>query len=559
MLPVGLLAGAILAVASIAARFRRGGATERAQVKWLLAAVALCAVLLPPSFIDDNGPSGFSLLDTLAMASLALVPLSVGVAVTRYRLYEIDRLISRTIGWAVVTVVLAVVFVGLVVLLQAILAPVTRENTLAVAASTLVALGLFGPLRRAVQRAVDRRFDRARYDARTTTALFVDRVRNEVDLGRLRAELVATATDAVRPTAAGLWLRAGGRAVSPRGREETPLPVPARVALLAGLVAALALPVPDAFTVVFFACHATVGFLLVVRRPRNAIGWLLIVIAFGFVATGSLTDVDLDALTNGTASWADFLRAWLSSWAGSATFVAYLALAVLYPTGRFGDGRERVGKLLVGLGVASVVAQALVPTFLVNPEGTRSYLVPNRFGVLPDVLAAVGLTGEWWTILTIALLVAAAIDLVVRFRRSTGIVRVQMRWLVASLCAIVASIVVALVVTVLLGESGAELAWLPVIVAYPTLPLAVYIAISRYRLYEIDRIVSRTVGWAVITGLLARGVRGRRRLAPGAPLRVHAGPDARRRRLDRPGVRPVPAGAAAGAADGGSPVRSGAL
>jgi hypothetical protein len=287
-----------------------------------------------------------------------------------------------------------------------------------------------------------------------------------------------------------------------RGYEEAPLPMPARVALLAGLVAALALPVPDAFTIVFFACHATVGFLLVVRRPRNAIGWLLIVIAFGFVATGSLTDLDLDALANGTASWPDFLRAWLSSWAGSATFAAYIALAVLYPTGTFGEGRERVGKLLVSLGVASVVAQALVPAFPVNPEGTRSYLIPNRFGVLPDVLSAVGLTGEWWTILTIALLVAAAIDLVVRFRRSTGIVRVQMRWLVASLCAIVASIVVALVVTVLLGESGAEFAWLPVIVAFPTLPLAVYIAISRYRLYEIDRIVSRTVGWASITGLL---------------------------------------------------------
>jgi hypothetical protein len=209
LLPIGLLASVVLAVASIVVRFRRGGPTERAQVKWLLAAVALCAVLLPPSFIDDNGPSGFSLLDTLAMASLALVPLSVGVAVTRYRLYEIDRLISRTIGWAVVTVVLAVLFVGLVVLLQAILAPVTRENTLAVAASTLVALGLFGPLRRAVQRAVDRRFDRARYDARMTTALFVDRVRSEVDLGRLRAELVATASEAVRPAAAELWLRAG--------------------------------------------------------------------------------------------------------------------------------------------------------------------------------------------------------------------------------------------------------------------------------------------------------------------------------------------------------------
>ena len=292
------------------------------------------------------------------------------------------------------------------------------------------------------------------------------------------------------------------RGVSAGMRKEAPLPVPARVALLACLVTAVALPVPDPFTILFFVCHALVGFLLVLRRPRNAIGWLLIVIALGFVGTGSLTDLDLDALSAGAAPWPDFLRAWLSSWAGSATFVAYLALAVLYPTGRFDEGRGRVGKLLLGLAIVSFAAQALAPSFSVNPEGTRSYLVPNRFGVIPDAMAALGLTGDWWTILTIVLLAAAVIDLVLRFRRSTGLVRVQMRWLVASLCAIVASVVVGLVLTVALGPTGADVAWLPVIVAYPTLPLAVYLAITRYRLYEIDRIVSRSVGWAIVTSLL---------------------------------------------------------
>jgi len=292
------------------------------------------------------------------------------------------------------------------------------------------------------------------------------------------------------------------RGVSAGMRGEAPLPVPARVALLACLVTALALPVPDPFTILFFACHALVGFLLVLRRPRNAIGWLLIVIALGFVGTGSLIDLDLDALSAGAAPWPDFLRAWLSSWAGSATFVAYLALAVLYPTGRFDEGRGRVGKLLLGFAIVSFAAQALAPSFSVNPEGTRSYLVPNRFGVIPDAMAALGLTGDWWTILTIVLLAAAVIDLVLRFRRSTGLVRVQMRWLVASLCAIVASVVVGLVLTVTLGPTGADVAWIPVIVAYPTLPLAVYLAITRHRLYEIDRIVSRSVGWAIVTGLL---------------------------------------------------------
>jgi hypothetical protein len=210
LLPIGLLASAILAVASIVARFRLGGPPERAQVKWLLAAVALCAVLLPPSFIDDNGSSGFSLLDTLAMASLALVPLSVGVAVTRYRLYEIDRIVSRTIGWALVTTVLLATFAGGVVVLQAVLAPVTRESTLAVAVSTLTAFALFQPLRRRVQRAVDRRFDRTGYDGQTTATMFADQIRNEVDLGRLRNTLVSTAAAAVRPTDARVWLRTAG-------------------------------------------------------------------------------------------------------------------------------------------------------------------------------------------------------------------------------------------------------------------------------------------------------------------------------------------------------------
>jgi hypothetical protein len=210
LLPIGLLASAILAVASIVARFRRGGATERAQVKWLLAAVASCALLLPLSFVDENGDTGFSILDVVAMASLALVPLSVGVAVTRYRLYEIDRLISRTIGWACVTAVLLATFAAGVVMLQRVLAPVTRESTFAVAVSTLIAFAVFQPVRRRVQQAVDRRFDRTRYDGQATATVFANQIRNEVDLGRLRAALVSTATTAVRPTDARVWLRAAG-------------------------------------------------------------------------------------------------------------------------------------------------------------------------------------------------------------------------------------------------------------------------------------------------------------------------------------------------------------
>ena len=143
--------------------------------------------------------------------SLIALPIAIAIAILRYRLYEIDRLVSRTIGWAVVTGILVAVFAGLVVALQTVLAPVTNENTLAVAASTLVALALFQPVRRRVQRVVDRRFDRARYDGQDLTERFGARVRDEVDLPKLRDALVATVEAAVRPAGAGLWLRSRGR------------------------------------------------------------------------------------------------------------------------------------------------------------------------------------------------------------------------------------------------------------------------------------------------------------------------------------------------------------
>ena len=135
------------------------------------------------------------------------MPIAIGIAVTRYRLYEIDRIISRTIGWAIVTGALVAVFVGLVVTLQGALASVADQGTLAVAISTLVAFALFQPLRRRVQRAVDRRFDRARYDGELTAAAFAGRLRNEVDLEGLEADITATVAFALHPATASIWVR----------------------------------------------------------------------------------------------------------------------------------------------------------------------------------------------------------------------------------------------------------------------------------------------------------------------------------------------------------------
>ena len=199
-----------IASGSLFVRWRRAGPVERAQLKWAAAAAVLVAAAMM-TYGAGAGPSQYSDVGDLAVGiTLGLFPIAIGIAVLRYRLYEIDRIISRTIGWAIVTGVLVAVFAGLVVTLQAVLAPVTNENTLAVAASTLVAFALFQPLRRRVQRAVDRRFDRARYDGQKTIDAFGERLRNEVDIATLRASLVATAGEAVRPAHASLWLSTKG-------------------------------------------------------------------------------------------------------------------------------------------------------------------------------------------------------------------------------------------------------------------------------------------------------------------------------------------------------------
>ena len=142
-----------------------------------------------------------------AIISLTLIPVAIGVAILRYRLYEIDRLVSRTIGWALVTAVLVGVFVTLVVTLQTVFAQLANESSLAVAASTLVAFALFQPVRRRVQRAVDRRFDRARYDGDQTTQAFARLVREQVEIDALARDLRAAVDASMSPAGLALWLR----------------------------------------------------------------------------------------------------------------------------------------------------------------------------------------------------------------------------------------------------------------------------------------------------------------------------------------------------------------
>ncbi len=201
----------ILAFISVLVRFRTSRGSSRQQLKWFLAAMAWVIgwMLLTTTFYllqvePIAGLVGISYF--AAEIGQGLLPVAIGIAVLRYRLYEIDRLISRTIGWATVTIVLVGAFSLLVLGSSAVLEPLTGGNTLAVAGSTLVVAALFTPLRSRVQRAVDRRFDRARYDGERLVGAFGERLRDEVDLETIRADVLATVDQAVRPASVGLWL-----------------------------------------------------------------------------------------------------------------------------------------------------------------------------------------------------------------------------------------------------------------------------------------------------------------------------------------------------------------
>jgi hypothetical protein len=205
---VGLIVSFVGAMSAIGLRFRRGNRVEREQIKWPLACMGAGVILLVASlFVQGAFPDVGNLLSVLGILDFFVLPIALGIAVLRYRLYDIDRIISRTISYGTITALLVAVFLAANLALQAALSSVTSGNALAVAGSTLLAAALFTPIRRRVQRSVDRRFDRARYDADRLTVEFADRLRDEIDLATLGDELDATVRLAFAPSSASLWLR----------------------------------------------------------------------------------------------------------------------------------------------------------------------------------------------------------------------------------------------------------------------------------------------------------------------------------------------------------------
>ena len=200
----GVLASLLVWLAVQVPRYRRSAGERRQQFKWLYTGAAIFVVSVISAVIT-SGSSGLDLAvnNVIVPVGFAILPVCVGVAVLRYRLYEIDRIISRVISYAIITAVLAGVFAGLVLLATVVL---PFKTPVAVAAATLAAAALFNPLRKRVQHAVDRRFNRARYDADQTVAAFAARLKDAVDLDSVRDDLAGVVHQALEPAHVSVWI-----------------------------------------------------------------------------------------------------------------------------------------------------------------------------------------------------------------------------------------------------------------------------------------------------------------------------------------------------------------
>jgi hypothetical protein len=192
-----------LAAISLLLRFRRSRGDERQQFKWLAASAGLLLVLMPIQYVFEfSGVAG-----AFFTVVLFALPVSVGIAILRYRLYEIDRIVNRAVVYGALSALLAGIYFGIVLAMQKVFSSFTGGSDLAIAVSTLAVAALFRPVRRRIQEIVDRRFYRAKYDAQETLEAFNARLRDEIDLDSLSGEIRAVVQETMQPAHVSLWLR----------------------------------------------------------------------------------------------------------------------------------------------------------------------------------------------------------------------------------------------------------------------------------------------------------------------------------------------------------------
>ena len=205
-----LMFGVLGSALSLILRFRKARGEQRQQMKWIALAGAIAGVTIFAVFMLSQAVEQVPGADISIMASVLALPAATAVAIVRYRLYDIDVVINRTLVYGSLTATLAGVYIGSVLLLQLALSDLTQGSGLAVAASTLAVAALFRPVRGRIQQIVDRRFFRSRYDAARTVDAFATRLRDEVDLVALSTDLQTVAAETMRPAHVSLWLRTPG-------------------------------------------------------------------------------------------------------------------------------------------------------------------------------------------------------------------------------------------------------------------------------------------------------------------------------------------------------------
>ena len=280
-----------------------------------------------------------------------------------------------------------------------------------------------------------------------------------------------------------------------------------RLALVALAVAtAILLVLPDVLRGSWIAAYGVAGGILIVRRPRNSIGWLLALVALSFTGFTDLTSEQVAAMQRGNAGPVETARIWIGAMSGAWAFLGYALLGLVFPSGRFPDGRWRRPTLVVVALAGLATALSMIhPRISVTIDGgTTTLSVPNPYAVAPG--------SDVWTVLpdgdlaflpVFVLLAISVLSVVVRTRRSGGIVRLQMRWLASAMAFLLAAIGVGAALILVSGPGVGELAWLPAAIAFLTVPAAILVAVLRYRLLEIDRVISRTIGWGLASGVLA--------------------------------------------------------
>lgn len=289
-------------------------------------------------------------------------------------------------------------------------------------------------------------------------------------------------------------------------RARAPLSGARRVAVLV-LVAVGFIPAVGSFVgLLLFLPYALVAAVLILRMPRHPIGWLLLVLGWSF-AVGTVTvPATEQQMADGTAP----AIAWIAAWAagtigGASAFVFLFALTVVFPSGRFPGGRwGTASRLAIGFTAVILAIVAFAPTVFVTVSDRPDTIpVRNPVGLLPDA--------SFWPVVMdvgfvplVVLFAAGALSLVVRLRRASGTERRQLQWVVAALAFTVLAILSGLVTGLLFpdfGETG--LIWIPALIAFPLIPVSIGIAVLRYRLYEIDVLVNRTLLYGGATLVIA--------------------------------------------------------